>query len=97
MGVSKNNSKSKFSSQAFQWCKLLVLCNLPKAEETVTEATSKPLRVLDLALQDSERDLSIRFNFVCNRSDVSLVIKQGKYRVFDFEVVSLGQQRKPLG
>ena len=32
-----------------------------------------------------------------NRTDVRLVIKQGKYRVFDFEVVSLGQQREPLG
>ena len=38
---------------------MLVLCNLPKAEESVIEATSKPLRVLDLALQDSDRDLSI--------------------------------------
>jgi hypothetical protein len=38
---------------------LLALCNFPKAEEAVTEATSKPLRVLDLALQDSERDLSV--------------------------------------
>jgi hypothetical protein len=38
---------------------LLSLCNLPKAVEAVTEATSKPLRVLDLSLQDSERDLSV--------------------------------------
>jgi hypothetical protein len=38
---------------------VLALCNFPKAEEAVTEATSKPLRVLDLALQDSERDLSV--------------------------------------
>ena len=43
---------------------VLALCNLPKAEEAVTEATSKPLRVLDLALQDSERDLSVKFRFV---------------------------------
>jgi hypothetical protein len=46
---------------------LLSLCNLPKAVEAVTEATSKPLRVSDLALQDSERDLSVRFRFVWNR------------------------------
>ena len=32
-----------------------------------------------------------------NRTDVRLVIKQGKYGVFDFEVVSLGQQGEPLG
>jgi hypothetical protein len=32
---------------------------LPKAEKAITEATSEPLRVLDLALQDSERDLSV--------------------------------------
>ena len=38
---------------------LLALCNFPKAVMAVTEATSKPLRVLDLALQDSERDLSV--------------------------------------
>jgi hypothetical protein len=38
---------------------LLALCNFPKAEKAITEATSKLLRVLDLALQDSERDLSI--------------------------------------
>jgi hypothetical protein len=38
---------------------ILALCNFPKAVEAVTEATSKPLRVLDLALQDSERDLSV--------------------------------------
>jgi hypothetical protein len=38
---------------------LLALCNLPKAKEAITEVTSKPLRVKDLALQDSERDLSV--------------------------------------
>ena len=38
---------------------LLALCNFPKAAEAVTEATSKPLRVRDLALRDLERDLSI--------------------------------------
>jgi hypothetical protein len=39
--------------------KSFVSVNLPKAVMAVTEATSKPLRVLDLALQDSERDLSV--------------------------------------
>jgi hypothetical protein len=38
---------------------VLALCNLPKAVMAVIEATSKPLRVRDLALRDSERDLSI--------------------------------------
>jgi hypothetical protein len=38
---------------------MLALCNLSKAEKTITEATSELLRVLDLALQDSERDLSV--------------------------------------
>jgi hypothetical protein len=38
---------------------LLALCNLPKAVEAVTEATSKLLRVKDISLQDSERDLSV--------------------------------------
>jgi hypothetical protein len=42
---------------------MLLLCNLPKAVEAVTEETSKPLQVLDLALQDLERDLSVRFRF----------------------------------
>jgi hypothetical protein len=45
-----------------KWLKgasLSKLCNLPKAMEAVTEATSKPLRVKDLALDDSERDLSV--------------------------------------
>jgi hypothetical protein len=43
---------------------VLTPCNFPKAAEAVTEATSKPLRVLDLALQDSERDLSIWYSFI---------------------------------
>ena len=38
---------------------LLALCNFPKAMEAVTEATSKPLEVKDLALKESERDLSV--------------------------------------
>ena len=38
---------------------VLALCNLPKVVEAVIEATSKPLQVRDLALQDSERDLSV--------------------------------------
>jgi hypothetical protein len=38
---------------------LLALCNFPKAVMAVTEATSKPLRFLDLALQYSERDPSL--------------------------------------
>jgi hypothetical protein len=32
-----------------------------------------------------------------NRTDVRLVIKQEKYRVFDFEMVTLGKQGEPLG
>ena len=55
-----------WSFEVYYWGKflsmvaiLLALCNFPKAEEAVTEATSKLLRVLDLALQDSERDLSV--------------------------------------
>jgi hypothetical protein len=44
--------------------RVLSLCNLPKAMEVVIEATSKPLRVRDLSLQDSERDLSVKFRFV---------------------------------
>ena len=43
---------------------LLALCNFPKAVMAVIEATSKPLRVLDLDLQDSERDLFVWYNFV---------------------------------
>jgi hypothetical protein len=43
---------------------LLALYNFPKAVEAVTEATSKPLRVRDLALQDSERDLSVKFRWM---------------------------------
>ena len=43
---------------------MLALCNFPKVVEAVTEATSKPLRVLDLALQDSERDLYVLYSFV---------------------------------
>jgi len=58
---------------------VLALCNLPKDAKAIIEANLEPLRVLDLALQDSDRDLSIRFNFVCNRIDVRLAIK---YRVF---------------
>jgi hypothetical protein len=52
------------STEKFPLWPLLALCNLPKAVMAVTEATSKPLRVLDLALQDSERDLSVKFRFV---------------------------------
>jgi hypothetical protein len=55
--------------------KVLALCNFPKAEKAVIEATSKPLRVLDLALQDSERDLSFRFKLVWNRIDIRLAMK----------------------
>jgi hypothetical protein len=43
---------------------MLALCNFPKAVEAVTEVTSKLLGVKDLALQDSERDLSVKFRFV---------------------------------
>jgi hypothetical protein len=43
---------------------LLSLCNLPKVVEAVTEEKSKPLQVLDLALQDSERDLFVKFRFL---------------------------------
>jgi hypothetical protein len=46
-------------------CLVLALCNLPKAVEAVTEATSKPLRVLDIALQDSDRDIYVWYKFVC--------------------------------
>ena len=74
---------------------VLALCNLPKAMEAITEATSKPLRVLDLTLQDSERDLSVWYSFVFSM-DLRLLMPNNRF-VYGFLVGLVETWKRTIG